>query len=364
MLGQEFNVAGGWIRPHPGEFLWSEIQSRSGRWDWGRADWHVKAWQSRRLAILGTLWPFAAWDQEICHANDPVVHPVLRRLPNKLFAPCDETQFVDWLTAVVERYDGDGVNDMPGLIYPIRHWEVANEPAMQEEDHGYFFQGTSADYLSMLRLAFESITAADPEATVLTGGQAGMQRSFTSFWTPVLESATGFFHIGNIHSIGSHQSFFSSEYRKFLDETGHAGNEYWITEALVSTHPEPGQKTATGDELGQKTLIGFATAFADGAARIFNVGPHDPTGGPGPESDAAFLLLAEMVGDFTSASWVGESLVRFDMPDGQTVYAVWDGVGLPKTVIGVVETVRYDGTRGSADASNFLAAVPTLVTVK
>ena len=362
VLGQEFDVPGGWIRPHPGEFLWSEIQPTPDRWDWGRVDWHVNTWQDRRLAILGTLWPFAQWDQENCHANDPEIQPVLHRLPTKLFAPCDEEKFVGWLTAVVERYDGDGVEDMPGLAYPIRHWEVANEPSMQG-GHGHFFQGTSADYLSMLRLAFETITTADPEATVLTGGQAGMQPSFTDFWTPVLESAAGFFHVGNIHSIGSDHSFFSDDYRALLDETGHAGAEYWITEALVSTWPEPGQMSPTGDELGQKTLTGFATAFADGASRIFNVGPHDPTGGPGPESDSAFLLLAETVGDFTSASWAGESLVRFDMPDGRTVYAAWDGAGLPDTVTGVVETVGYDGTAGSADAAGFSAAVPTLVTV-
>jgi hypothetical protein len=363
VLGQEFEVPGGWIRPHPGEFLWSEIQPTSDRWDWGRIDWHVNTWQDRRLAILGTLWPFAQWDQENCHANDPEVRPVLRRLPTKLFAPCDETKFVSWLTAVVERYDGDGVEDMPGLAYPIRHWEVANEPSMQG-GHGYFFQGTSADYLSILRLAFETITTADPEATVLTGGQAGMQPSFTDFWTPVLESATGFFHVGNIHSIGSDHSFFSDDYRALLDETGHAGAEYWITEALVSTWPEPGQMSPTGDELGQNTFTGFATAFADGASRIFNVGPHDPTGGPGPESDSAFLLLAETVGDFTSASWAGESLVRFDMPDGRTVYAAWGGAGLPDTVTGVVETVGYDGTAGSANATGFSASVPTLVTVE
>ena len=364
VLGQEFEVPGGWIRPHPGEFLWSEIQPTPDRWDWGRIDWHVNTWQDRRLAILGTLWPFAQWDQENCHANDPEVQPVLRRLPTKLFAPCDETKFVSWLTAVVERYDGDGVEDMPGLAYPIRHWEVANEPSMQG-GHGYFFQGTSADYLSMLRLAFETITTADPEATVLTGGQAGMQPPFTDFWTPVLESATGLFHVGNIHSISSDHSFFSDDYRALLDETGHAGAEYWITEALVSTWPEPpSSMRPTGDELGQKTFTGFATAFADGASRIFNVGPHDPTGGPGPESDSAFLLLAETVGDFTSASWAGESLVRFDMPDGRTVYLAWGGAGLPDTVTGVVETVGYDGTAGSADATGFSASVPTLVTVE
>ena len=362
VLGQSFEVAGGWIRPHPGVFLRSEIEGVPGDRRWDIADWHVSRWQADRLAIVGTIWPFVDWDQRTCHGSDPQVQPVLRELPNRLFAPCDDDAFVAWLADVVERYDGDGVDDMPGLAYPIRHWEVANEPAMQG-GHGHFFQGTSADYLSMLELAFDTITSADAMATVLTGGQAGMQVEFVDFWRPVLESAGDAFHLGNIHSIGSDRSFFSDDYRAFLDETGHADRSYWVTEALVPTMPEPGQRMPTGDDLARTTLTGFTTAFADGASRIFNVGPHDPTGGPGPESDAAYLLLARTVSDFTSATWTSDSSVRFDMPDGRTVHVLWNGAGLPAPVSGSVQTVGYDGTVGSVDAADFMADVPTLVTL-
>ena len=33
--------------------------------------------------------------------------------------------------ATVERYDGDGLEDMPGLSNPIKHWQVGNEPNVQ-----------------------------------------------------------------------------------------------------------------------------------------------------------------------------------------------------------------------------------------
>jgi len=362
VLGQSFEVAGGWIRPHPGIFLRSEIEATPGHRRWDIADWHVERWQSDRLAVIGTIWPFVDWDQRTCHGSDPEVRPVLWELPTRLFAPCDDDAFTAWLADVVERYDGDGVDDMPGLAYPIRHWEVANEPEMQG-GHGHFFQGTSADYLAMLRLAFDAITTADPAATVLTGGQAGMQVEFADFWRPILTAADGAFHVGNIHSIGSDQSFFSDDYRAFLDDTGHAGREYWITEALVPSGPEPGRRAPTPDELARNTVVGFTTAFADGASRIFNVGPHDPTGGPGPESDASFLLLARTVSDFTSATWTSDASVRFDLPDGRSVHVLWDGAGLPDTVTGSVTTTAYDGTTGTADAATFTADAPTLVAV-
>ncbi len=320
-------------------------------------------WQADRLAVVGTIWPFVDWDQATCHGSDPEIQPVLWELPTKLFAPCDDAAFVAWLADVVERYDGDGIDDMPGLAYPIRHWEVANEPAMQG-GHGHFFQGTSLDYLAMLRLAFDAITAADPAAVILTGGQAGMQVEFANFWRPVLESGTGAFHIGNIHSIGSDRSFFSNDYRGFLDESGHADKTFWITEALVPTMPEPGQRPPGADELARITLTGFATALADGASRVFNVGPHDPTGGPGPESDEAFELLARTVSNFDSASWVTGTSVRFDMPDGRSVYALWDDAGLPASVTGTVETLLYDGTTGNAAAAGLSADAPMLVTVR
>lgn len=37
------------------------------------------------------------------------------------------TDFGDNFKLIVERYDGDGVNDMQGLIYPIKNWEICNE---------------------------------------------------------------------------------------------------------------------------------------------------------------------------------------------------------------------------------------------
>ena len=133
------------------------------------------------------------------------------------------------MTAVVERYDGDGVDDMPGLAYPIRHWEVFNEPEMQGPENPALFQGEPDAYLELLRVSAAAIRDADPLAVVLPAGQAGMHEQFLPYWEPVLAGAAGLFDLGNVHSIRSSDTFFAADYRSLLDAHGYADRAFWIT---------------------------------------------------------------------------------------------------------------------------------------
>jgi hypothetical protein len=47
-------------------------------------DWNVMGWQTDRLAVLATVWPFNSWDQNSCHGDDPEIQPVLWELPATL----------------------------------------------------------------------------------------------------------------------------------------------------------------------------------------------------------------------------------------------------------------------------------------
>ena len=101
------------------------------------------------------------------------------------YLPADPAAYQAWVRAVVERYDGDGIDDMPGLEHPVRHWEVDNEPDLHNsvpprgaptrvppED----FQ-TAAEYAQVLVWTSAAIKQADPTATVLS---AGMYRPHTA----------------------------------------------------------------------------------------------------------------------------------------------------------------------------------------
>ena len=45
--------------------------------------------------------------------------------------PYDMAAYANFIAKLVERYDGDSIDDMPGLTVPIKHWELMNEPEFQ-----------------------------------------------------------------------------------------------------------------------------------------------------------------------------------------------------------------------------------------
>jgi len=134
-----------WQRPHAGPFIWNKIEKVSGTYNWDDADFEVTRSQYYGLNILATIWPFADWDQSTCNtklsSKDSQRFFELGMYRGK---PCDMTAYKNFVKKLVERYDGDGVDDMPNLIIPIKYWEVSNEPSMQEDL--VFFKGKSSDY--------------------------------------------------------------------------------------------------------------------------------------------------------------------------------------------------------------------------
>lgn len=71
--------------------------------------------------------------------------------------------YAAYVQAMVERYDADGHEDMPGLLYPVRYWEI-------EAEWGTFWPATVAEYLDLLRVAHRVVKEADPEAQVILQG--------------------------------------------------------------------------------------------------------------------------------------------------------------------------------------------------
>ena len=66
-----------------------------------------------------------------------------------------------------------------------------------------------------------------------------------------------------------------------------------MIEALVGT--PPGEQKLDKDSLARLTMSGYASSFAAGADVIFNVGGHDPTGGPGELSAKTVQLYGRVV---------------------------------------------------------------------
>jgi hypothetical protein len=81
----------------------------------------------------------------------------------------DLDDLAEYLAALVERYDGDGVDDAPGSPV-IRYWELYNEPDASRSRGGWGDDGDR--YAEMLKTVRPKIREASREAKVLIGGLA------------------------------------------------------------------------------------------------------------------------------------------------------------------------------------------------
>lgn len=282
---------GAWVRPHPGSFLWDAMQSSSNaKLDFSQTDQEIKNYQKNGLGILVTLWPFADWDQQASATasdcavsdNDEFLSKNDKKgrgsyLPKYRCNPIDWTKYQTWVTATVERYDGDGIDDMPGLQIPIKHWEVMNEPDLrynstisQEETSSLtFYKQGPLDYGTLLEKTYNSIKSADSESKVLIAGAAG-GGDFLNFYDLLfskMASASNYFDIGNIHCISNDQQshdFNVGEYKTMLSKFSMAAKPIWVTEAEAFY-----QKNTTADQNYESTKTSVQGAITAGAERIF-----------------------------------------------------------------------------------------------
>ena len=72
-------------------------------------------------------------------------------------------RYRNWLRAAVERYDGDGIDDMPGLTKSVHYWQIENEWTWR-------WTGTPDELVELYRVSSETIHAADPRGKVVLGG--------------------------------------------------------------------------------------------------------------------------------------------------------------------------------------------------
>ncbi len=122
---------------HYAEHLeWGQMQKSAGApIDFRRADSFVREFQNAGFTdlviCLRSHSPWASRAYSKLRSANPT--------PKPEFAQA----YRDWISAVVERYDGDGHDDMAGLKHPVRFYEIGSEFSSYEPE-------PVADYLGML----------------------------------------------------------------------------------------------------------------------------------------------------------------------------------------------------------------------
>jgi hypothetical protein len=104
------------VKHYPDAIPWNEMQkSRDAAIDFSKMDRFVAEYQNagfQELVIV--LKSYSSWASK-----------------NGLLNPTPKSEYLEdymrWVRAVVERYDGDGKDDMPGLKRPVKYFEIGSE---------------------------------------------------------------------------------------------------------------------------------------------------------------------------------------------------------------------------------------------
>jgi len=261
-----------WVREC--DLNWSEVEPQRDQMDFSVMDEKVKMILDKREAYpIVIIQPFVNWDQQTCHSGEQFMAPEHSKSGGDLMMgkPCSMEEYRDFLIASVERYDGDGIDDMPGLSEPIKYWEIINEPIMQGGGTGgageelKFFVGSNDDYLDTLKNSYQAIKAADNSAMILNGGMAGMQQEVKDFWGPILAKGAGeYFDIANNHTISTpddRDDLYMIEFNRFMKKYGLGDKPVWITEVQFGSlmdEPSSEEKVEIEQQMVKSTVLSFS----------------------------------------------------------------------------------------------------------
>lgn len=388
-----------WMRGLP--FVWNDIEKEKGEFSWEKADEKLKEIPSDEdVYDIAMIWPYANWDQDACHQGDKYKatgHLKKSDEDLKMGAPCNMKAYANFVEKVVERYDGDEVDDALGLKTPIKYWEIMNEPEMQGGGIGgageelKFFVGSSQEYLEILKTSYEAIKKADSEAKVAHAGMAGMQKNFQDFWDPVFAGGGGnYFDIANIHTINTdekREDMYVMKFKKYLEKFGIKDKPIWVTEVQFGELMEK-PKDLTSFE---KTLVRASVfTLAQGADKLFYIenwttwdnpdafkppkeGEKDKKE-PKPKIDLlnnsthrVYLNLVDKINSFDKIETLQEKFTegkedfsgatsqigQYKFINGnKAVYVLWGNAELPAEISGKVKITDIYGESKEMDAKN------------
>ncbi len=181
---------------------------------------HDKQWSAvpADMKILANIAPQGPIDEGRC-------------LPGS-YLPIDTAKYTAFVRATVERYDGDGTTDMPGLANPIKYWQVGNEP-----------NTATLGFADLQRMTYTAIKEACPDCKVLIGGVPGMPpvgqyiANFDRWYKPILDALRGrYVDVMDFHWYGNATGDYEGakaaydHIRSVLNAAGFPDIPFWITE--------------------------------------------------------------------------------------------------------------------------------------
>ncbi len=288
-----------WVRPHPGPFVWNNIEKEEGVFSWDKADKYVTYAQNHNQKTIATIWPYSNWEQKSCKRKKGR-SPFGKKFSKYLSKPCSMENYKRFLLALVDRYDGDGQNDMPGLTKPIIYWEIMNEPEFR-----MFFKGTEDEFVEIFNFSSKLIKSKQKDAVIIMAGAAGMFPESKKFWKSALPKIKNHFDIANMHHITPPEGkcdkdFWVGEFSELLKSLN-INKPIWVTEAMTGVC---------------KVIPTYINAFASGAEVIIDVGVNAPGMKMSKSSRKKLNNFIDEVDGFKSIKLISNKKAEFILKDG------------------------------------------------
>lgn len=192
-----------WVRTM---ISWSSVQPTPDTFNWGGTDATITAAAlENQLHLIVTITSAPSWAAE--YPNGPIYEDQL-------------DAFAEFVYRLVERYNGNGVNDAPGSPV-VTYWEFYNEPDANngnEVPHHAYWGNYGDKYAEMLSVVYPAVKAANPHAKVVFGGiaydwfvdQGG--QFVREFLDDVLDAGGGdYFDIMNFHSYPAFSHYWANQ---------------------------------------------------------------------------------------------------------------------------------------------------------
>ena len=298
----------------------------------------------------------------------------------------DKSEFVQFVSALVERYDGDGVQDAPNGA-KVFYFEIYNEPdaGVSGPEERWGLHGDA--YADLLKVLYPAVKAANPSAQVVIGGLA--YDFFTDqdpitpanngpfvrkFLEDVLKNGGGaYFDVMNFHFYPLFGSNWTSKFPKDGPGLADKANviqalltKYGVTKPIIVTETgwHNNQTLPHGSDTLQVRMLQqlYTQSIAAGLSMVAWWPLGDPGGAylynsgllaaPTQRKPAytAYYVMARELGTarFVAEQNFGVDIKSYQLQDdahGRTVYVAWTNPTDMATVWGSAQHPYADTTR-------------------
>jgi len=279
-------------------------------------------------------------------------------------------EFANTVKKLVERYDNDGENDMPGLIYPIKVYEICNEvlllgypPPIGDDWHGFTYEM----YLEYLQKSYQALKEADPDAQLACGAVVGPGN--LTFDYVIDHGGSNYFDIFSYHAYEEYlqvDDLISYLENKGIGPSSANPKPIWLTESQFTGMLEEPPLDITQEEAARRMVRSYVYAFAKGFTKLT---PSELTEMPSWPEDSglawstlidrngnkrpsyyAYRTLAAKLDYFTSVQELAQYQYKF-IVDNKPVYVLWGTGSLPSEITGTVKMTDISGNEQEKQAS-------------